>query len=136
MYFEGGELVKKIYQIPTLLLSLITLTGFSYSVISTLKDSAVDLKGKIIVTSVCLLGLIGSFVAICRIIKDGFKEKEIDEAEEDLRREEAYKEWQKTLAEAEAKCEEAREKWEEYQKTFPDPSEESDDYKAEIEAET
>ena len=128
--------MKKAYQIPTLLLTTITLFGFSYSVVSTLKDPAIDLKGKIIVTLICLLGLFASFVAIGHIVKSNFGDEEIDEAEKDRRREEAYMEWQKTLAEAEAKCEEAREKWEEYQKTFSNPSEESDDYKAEIETET
>ena len=127
--------MKKTYNIPAFLLTLITLTGFLYCVISTLKDPTVEIWGRIIVTAICSLGLLASFIAIGHMLKTGFKKEELSEAEKDRIREEAYEEWQRTLAEAEAKCEEAREKWEEYQKTLLDVPEEPNEL-AEFEAET
>ncbi len=85
---------------------------------------------------ICSLGLFASLVATRHIIKEGFKKEELSESEKERRREEAYAEWQKTLAEAEAKCDEAREKWEEYQKTLLDAPEEPDEFEAEFEPES
>lgn len=128
--------MKKPYYIPELCLSLLTFFGFSYGLVAVFRDSSLEGGARIFVFLIGLAGFLASLYAIGYIIRKNLqKETEIDEAEKDRIREEAYREWQMALAEAEKKCEEAQEKWEEFQKLSEETQPSSLEFKNEAEPE-
>ena len=134
--FKGGEIMKKPYCIPELCLSLLTFFGFSYGLVAVFKEPGLNGGEKFLVALVGTLGFLTSLFVIGYIIRKNLqKETEIDEAEKDRIREEAYREWQMALAEAEKKCEEAQEKWEEFQKLSEETQPSSLEFKTEAKPE-
>ena len=128
--------MKKPYCIPELCLSLLTFFGFSYGLVAVFRDSSLEGGARIFVFLIGLTGFLASLYVIGYIIRKNLqKETEIDEAEKDRIREEAYREWQMALAEAEKKCEEAQEKWEEFQKLSEEIPENPSNFELKIETE-
>lgn len=93
--------MKKLYFIPELLLTIVTLLGFSYGLVAVFKEPGLDVIDRILVASIGVLGFLTSLFVIGYIIRKNLKKEEIDEEAKNKKREEEYELWLKAVAESE-----------------------------------